>query len=105
MNEFKENDLVMVYAVMPPEKGIVTRVFADKIYVNFPGKSLVSNEFHKKACRKLKPKAKPREVWIIEYEDDKETVLGGCTYSSEEEAKNFLGSYAKRTIRFREVRK
>lgn len=59
---------------------------------------------HRKQLRLLKPKAKPREIWVNEYDELSLIKLGGVC-STESEATNSATNLGKRiaVVRFREV--
>lgn len=100
MGKFKAGDRIAVYDYTR-EVGKVTTVFDDDEEIIGVWFDIDSEEHvvHVKQCRRLKPKIKPREIFINEYDNG----LNEAHYLTKEDAKINKHRNAVATRRFREV--
>lgn len=98
MSKFKSGDRVATYSDRGRETGTVTFIEGEYVHVRLDGKHY-HETCHSRQCRKLKPKAPPREFWVNVYPN-------GAIYASrtEKEGKDIAIKYGTECIHVREVR-
>lgn len=106
MSKFKVGDRVAVYSSLGRRMGFIKEINKEAgiFLVFFPGPGRNDRTWaHPKQCRKLRPKAKRRRVWIADtYVGDEQITSNHITFDAE---KYDIPSRSSTWVEFVEVRR